>query len=244
MKRWTSALLALCLLIGCKSAPSYPDPTADEAQIVVVLQGQKRKGVTGPKREASGYSAVGRSVERGSQFKRVDYRRMDDIIVYLTGSNLPSQGTAPAEVTLAAESHGFDHDQVLAGPNGSTRITLANHRSEPVTLFCMGEHGDGFDVTLNPGERQTVTVNRPGTYPIECDEDESLQATLVVAPTAWATTGRAGSSVLFPGLPAGTYTAVVRAPRLPQWKTTTSVTLGTRSTLEAVVTVNDLDSIR
>jgi plastocyanin len=244
MKQMIAALLALVVLAGCKSTPSYPDPATDEAQIVVLLKGQKRKGVTGPKRDVSGYSSVGRSIERGRQYKRVNYRQMDDIIVYLTGNNLPSQGIAPAEVTLTAGHDGFDHDQILAGPNGATRITLTNDRSDTVTLFCMGEQGDGFDVTLKSGESRTVTVKRPGTYPVECDEDESLQATLIVAPTDWATTGRAGSSVLFPGLPAGSFTAVVRAPRLPMWKTTSSVTLGTRATLEAVLTVNDLDSIR
>jgi hypothetical protein len=240
MKRWTVA--ALVALAGC--AGDGPVPAADSAQIVVAVETRPKDGVKGP---ATGggdpYSGSGGSREKGKRYQRVNYRGMKDIAVILSGAALKDGGPAPREASLVLEDAGADHRLILLAPGGA-KIRIENRRSGGANVFCGGDTDDGFDASLKPGGSATVTLTKPGTYEMVCDEDETLKATFVVAPTSWALLVESGDDAFFDRVPPGEVEVRVIAPRLPIWTRRVTAAAGKRETLEADVSVNAMKTAK
>lgn len=228
--------IALLLAAGCGGAPPLPPPDPGAAQVAVHLGAACREGARA-KGDDGGYAGL------GARFEAVDYHRLRDIAVVLTGPGLPKEGPAPTEAALAIGERGFDRDLVLLAPGGRTRLTISNRRSGPLSLFCMAGK-DGFDLTLPPGGSAAVTLREPGLYELLCAEDDALRGTILVAPTPWCAQGDAGGRVVFRGLPPGRYETEVVSARLPRLRRTLDAKAGAWTELDAVLTVNDLACTR
>ncbi|MBI2922265.1 MAG: hypothetical protein HYY18_14525 [Planctomycetes bacterium] len=242
MKR--SAFLAALLALASCGGGSYAPPAADRAQVLVKLRAAPKEGIRGPKAEGTDAYSDSGGPERGKRFQRVDYRHLGDIAVVLSGAGLGEGGPAPKTASLELYSDGASRRLILMGPGGSTSLTIVNRRSSAVSLFCCGDTGDGFDARLGPGEQAAVTLSKPGTYEMVCDEDETLKATILVAPTSWAAQGESGDEVFFDNLPPGEYEVAVIAPRLPRWTRNVSAVAGKRETVEAEVSVNSMRTVK
>lgn len=238
------AILAASIALASCGGGSYAPPPADRAQILVKLKAAPKEGIRGPKSEGTDAYSDSGGPEKGKRFQRVDYRRLGDIAVVLSGAGLGEGGPAPKTAALELYSDGASRRLVLLAPGGATRLTLVNKRSAPVSLFCGGDTDDGFDARLAPGEQAEVTLSKPGTYEMLCDEDETLKATILVAPNSWAAQGESGDEVFFDNLPPGEYEVTVVAPRLPRWTRRVSAGAGKRETVEAEVSVNSMRTVK
>lgn len=231
------AVLSVLLAGGCGGGGVPPVATGpDRAEVLVRVDALPRAGVKAPVR-VEGYGRV--NPEKGRRFARVDYRRMADIAVTLEGAGLAGGGPAPREARLVARTEGFDRDLVLLAPGGATDLRIENRRRDPVSLYAAGDR-DGFDVAVPAGGEAAVTLRVPGVYAIGCLEDETLEATAVVAPSAYAQLASSGGWALFRDLPPGIYRVTVRAPRLPAWTGTVEAPPGGRAELAARVSVESL----
>ncbi len=240
MRRTAWAVLALAVA-GCggPSATDLPPPAADRAQIAVAVSAAPRPGVR-PSRGEDGYDGP----EAGRAYARVDYRKMPDIAVVVTGAGLPADGPVPRTARLVARADGFDRGLVLLGPDGRTTLEIENRLDRELNVFCLGrgDERDGFDIAIPAREARSVTLREPGVYGIACVEEPSLTAEAVVAGSSHAILVRSGGTALFDGLPPGTWEVTVRAPRLPSWRTRIEAPAGRRTEVPAVLTVGNLQS--
>ncbi len=244
MKLRSAVWLAAVAAAGC-GGPEYPAPRAESAQLVVKLAAKAKEGVRGLRGDSGGaYSTSGRDPERARCYERVDYSELGDIAVILRGAQLRDGGPAPKTAELVVGNDGPNHRLVLMGPKKHTQLALRNRTAGPLTLGCMGKTGDGFLASVPAGGESVVTLSDPGTYELNCDEDECLAVTIVVAPTTWAALGTSGREVFFDGLPAGELEVVVQAPRLPDVVRKVAAVAGARATLEAEVSVNRMESVK
>ncbi|KAF0243412.1 MAG: hypothetical protein FD180_3396 [Planctomycetota bacterium] len=235
-------LLALSVFAAGCGGKEYPQPKPDRAQLLVKLAARAKEGVKGPKGDSGdGYSSAGMSPERAKCYERVDYDDLEDIAVLLKGSSLGDGGPAPTSARLTISNDGPDHRLVLLGPKKHTQLTLRNSMKVTLTLGCMGPSGDGFLTSVPPGQEGVVTLSDPGIYELNCDEDECLHVTLVVAPTTWAALGKSGDEVFFDGVVPGEIDVVIQAPRLPDVSRRVSATAGIRATVDAEVSVNRME---
>ncbi|MEK7470153.1 MAG: hypothetical protein AAB074_22515 [Planctomycetota bacterium] len=237
-----TAVLALAVLIAGCGGPEYPQPKPDRAQLIVKLAARAKEGVKGPRGDTGDpYSSSGMSPERSKNYQRVDYDDLADIAVILKGSSLGDGGPAPTAARLTIGPDGPDHRLVLLGPKKHTQLTLRNELKRSMTLGCMGQSGDGFVATVAPGKEGVVTLSDPGVYELNCDEDECLLVTIVVAPTTWAALGKSGDEIFFDGVAPGELDVVIQAPRLPDIVRRVSATAGARATVDAEISVNQME---
>jgi hypothetical protein len=237
-----TALLAFALLVAGCGGPDHPLPKPDSAQVLVKLAARPKDGVKGPKGDNSdGYSSAGMNPEKAKCYARVDYDDLEDIAVVLKGAGLGEGGPAPRTAKLTISNDGPDHRLVLLGPKKHTQLTLRNEMNITLTLGCMGQSGDGFLTSVAPGKEGAVTLSDPGIYELNCDEDECLLVTLIVAPSTWAALGKSGEEVFFDGVAPGNLEVLIQAPRLPDVLQKVTATAGARATIEADISVNRLE---
>lgn len=237
---WLAALAAA----GC-GGPEYPAPRPERAQLVVKLAAKAKEGVRGPQGNSGDpYASSGQNPEMARCYQRVDYSELQDIAVILRGAALGEGGPAPRTAALTIGDDGPDHRLVLMGPKKHTQLALRNRTGGALTLGCMGRTGDGFLSTVPPGGESVVTLSDPGVYELNCDEDECLLVTIIVAPTTWAALGTSGHEVFFDGLAPGELEVVVQAPRLPDVVRKVTAAAGARATLDAEVSVNRMESVK
>ncbi len=242
--RRTAVPAVLLLAAGCGGDPAadLPAPAGDRAQIVVAVSAIPRPGVR-PARGGEGYGA---GPEAGRAYERVDYRRMPDIAVVLSGAGLGGGGPVPRKERLTARADGFDRELVLLGPGGCTELEIENRLDRELNVFCLGrERGnDGFDVAIPARQKRSVTLCAPGVYEIACAEEPAFAAEAVVAGSGQAMLVRSGQTAVFADLPPGSYEVAVRAPRLPPWRSRVEAPAGRRTAVSAILTVGNLESVR
>lgn len=222
---------------SCSSAPTHAPLPAGEGGI-------RLEAVVRPKSAMQAFApdlARGAGSAPAREFEKIDYRRFSDMAAWIEGDSLPAQGgPAPAATILVALEEGFDRLLVLAAPAGATAISLVNRRRAPLTLFSVGETGEGFDERIEPGGAAVVRLERPGRYEVTALEDPRLSAEIVVAPSAWAAPARAGESLEFAPLPPGRYRLTVAAARLPVHTESVVVRPGEIATVRAALGVDVL----
>lgn len=238
-------LAAATLPFGCATAPTYPPPAADKAQVVVKVTATPKAGVQAPRTEGQ-YDKE--SVEKGRRFTRVNYSKMDCIAVVVKSANLmPRDGIRMAEVEVLQD--GFATDLILAEvlfDNSDSQwptVTFRNGRDQALTLYGAAQGNDAamFEVTVPANGKASCTLTKAGLYDVYCDEDEKLFCQIVATDSSTlASLCESGGEVFFNDLPTGSYDVEVYAPRLPVWRMKVNATAGKRETLYAEVTVNKL----
>jgi hypothetical protein len=242
MRARAAGALAMTIALGCQS---FPGPEHDRGQVVVELAALPKEGLA---RWKPGSSYDEANPNLGPSYERVDYRSLPDMIVLLSGANLDDSGPVPREAELKIERRteglAFDHQQLLLGPHGLTRLSISNTTDRPLSLYTAADHGEGFDVEVAAGARVQVVLDAPGAYPLRCAEEDSLECQLVVAPTSYARSGHSGESVFFDRIPPGDCVLAVLAPRLPPFTQSLAVRAGERITVAAQLSVNTLPHLR
>lgn len=240
-------LAAATLPFGCATAPTYPPPAADKAQVVVKVTATPKAGVQAPRTEGQ-YDKE--SVEKGRRFTRVNYSKMDCIAVVLIGESRwmgPEDGN---EVEIA--SHGFTRDLSIGfmkqtvnghGIPAACSFSFRNNRSTSLTLFGStpsNETNGTFEIRVPANGVATCALVSAGLYDVYCDEDENLYCQILATSSTYAQLCESGGEAFFEGLAPGAYEVEVYAPRLPVWRMKVNAVAGKRETLYAEVTVNKL----
>jgi hypothetical protein len=234
--------LALLLAIGCQS---LPPPDRDRGQVIVELEAVPKAGLA---RWRPGSSYDDSAPSLGPAYERVNYDALPDMLVLLTGAHLDDAGPVPREAQLKIERRlerpTFDHQQILLGPRGMTKLWIENATDTNLSLYTEADQGDGFELDLAAGSRAPVSLSKPGVYNLRCAEEESLESELVVAGTTYARAGRSGETIFFDHVPPGDCVLTVLAPRLPPFSQSLAVRPGERLTVMAQLSVNALPHVR
>lgn len=235
-------IACVALLLGCASAPSWPQPEPYSGQILVHLDGKARDGVGGPKTEETigEYTITRESIEKGENFERVDYRAIDDVVVILSGTGTNSVQGPGTRARLSVGNMMFSRQQVAMLPHAE--LSVSNERGSTVTIFGASDE-DFFELTVGARATAKVSVTKAGVYELTCDEDASLSCTLfVVEGVCWI--GPSSDSAFFNVLKPGKYAVQIHAPRLPARTRELTVQGGKRETVTVDLSVNDLPKLK
>jgi len=163
------------------------------------------------------------------------------VVVYLEAID----GTAPgAPPRHAASMHQLDarfSPSFLVVASGQS-VEMANDDAIYHNVFSYSRPND-FDLGLYPaGESRTLVLRHPGVVKIYCSIHESMNATILVAPTPWFDTVSTSGAYALRDVPPGRYRAVVWSERLPATAREIEVRLGGSQRLDWVIGSPSSDS--
>ena len=226
------------VMCACSSAPVYPQPSGNDGQILVQLEGKPKAGTKAAKtaEEREDYSTRRTSVEQGKSFERVDYDSIDDVVVVILHSGPAAVSGKPRDEEVEVGGEALSRSQLLMQPGGN--FTVRNTRDTALTIVGVSLE-DIFELKVGPNTSASIRVEKPGEYEITSDEDESLFAFMwVTLDAAWI--GNSRDDAFFDKFPPGDYSVSVHAPRLPCWYRKIKVEAAKRVDLTAELTVNDM----
>jgi plastocyanin len=174
--------------------------------------------------------------------------------VSLGVANLPLAAVAPVVVYLEA----LDATNAKSGVGAAARVPRMRQRdarfAPPFLVVAAGQsvemanddaiyhnvfsysRPNAFDLGLYPaGESRTLLLRHPGVVKLYCSIHESMNATILVAPTRWFDVVSAKGTYALTGIPAGRYRAVVWAERLPATARVIEIGAGERRELDWVI---------
>jgi len=112
---------------------------------------------------------------------------------------------------------------------------MANDDAIYHNVFSYSRPND-FDLGLYPaGESRKLVLRHPGVVKLYCSIHESMNATILVAPTRWFDVVGAKGGYALTGVPPGRYRAVVWAERLPATARVIEIGAGERRDLDWVI---------
>ncbi|HKA16011.1 MAG TPA: carboxypeptidase regulatory-like domain-containing protein [Myxococcota bacterium] len=157
------------------------------------------------------------------------------VVVYLESLAAPSAG-APAPRTVARMRQ---HDARFSPPflvvAAGQSVEMANDDAIYHNVFSYSRPND-FDLGLYPaGESRTLVLKHPGVVKLYCSIHESMNATILVAPTRWFDVVDAKGGYVLPGVPPGRYRAVVWTERLPAVERVVEIGAGAPRTVDWVI---------
>jgi plastocyanin len=137
------------------------------------------------------------------------------VVVYLEA--LDAQTAVPAPARAPARMHQRDarfSPPFLVVAAGQS-VEMANDDAIYHNVFSYSRPND-FDLGLYPaGESRKLALRHPGVVKLYCSIHESMNATILVAPTRWFDVVDAKGDYSLTGIPAGRYRAFVWTERLP-----------------------------
>jgi hypothetical protein len=235
---FAGSMLLAFVVCACSSARSYPEPSGNDGQILVKLEGKPKEGTKAPKtaEEREDYSISRRSLEQGESFERVDYDAIDDVVVVILHSGSAVTHGKPKDEEVEVDDEGLSRSQLLMQPGGN--FTVRNTRDVALTIVGVSME-DIFELKVGPNSSASIRLEKPGEYEITSDEDESLFAFMwVTLDAAWI--GNSKDDAFFDNFPPGDYSVSVHAPRLPCWYRKIKVSAAKRVDLTAELTVNGM----
>ena len=149
------------------------------------------------------------------------------IVVYLE----PIDGARAAAGGAPRMARMRQHDAHFSPPflvvAAGTSVEMANDDAIYHNVFSYS-HPNDFDLGLYPaGETRTLVLKHTGVVKLYCSIHESMNATILVAPSPWFDVVDAKGGYAMTGVRPGRYRAVVWAERLPA--TTRVIEVGARS---------------
>ena len=157
------------------------------------------------------------------------------IVVYLEA--LDATGGAGAPPRAVARMHQRDAHfsppflVVAAGQS----VEMSNDDAIYHNVFSYSRPND-FDLGLYPaGESRKLVLRHPGVVKLYCSIHESMNATILVAPTRWFDVVNAKGGYALTGIPAGRYRAVVWTERLPATTRVIEIGAGEPRALDFVI---------
>lgn len=214
-------------------------PFARAATLVVEVEALPHKDAKRGARDPY----TGKSEGDAYGLERVDYKKLDEIVVYAVpepapGSEALALAPRAAEVSGQPVKLGERPPLLVASVGGVLRITNTTDAAQ--TYSCVAE-GNQFEfVSVPPGESREFTLKATGLIEILMDSADEPTARVFVAPTPWVSIAKAGDDVKFEDLPAAKCKVVSWHPRLPGVER--EVTLSDKKRTKAEVSVGVRDA--
>lgn len=137
------------------------------------------------------------------------------VVVFLEGVDGPLDYAVPAERPVIHQRSARFAPSFLVVAAGHS-VEMPNDDAIYHNVFSYSAPND-FDLGLYPaGESRSVTLRHPGVVKTYCSIHESMNATILVAPSRWFDTVSAGGGYALRDVPAGRYRLVVWSERLPR----------------------------
>jgi len=163
-------------------------------------------------------AAEGAGAVRGSVRLAFESLRLADVapvVVFLEGVDGPLDYPVPAERAVIHQRSARFAPSFLAVAAGQS-VEMPNDDAIYHNVFSYSAP-NAFDLGLYPaGTSRSVTLRHPGVVKTYCSIHESMNATILVAPSPWFDTVSADGSYALRGIPPGRYRLVVWSERLPR----------------------------
>lgn len=178
--------------------------------------------------------------------ERVDYKKLDEIVVYAEpiiaqGENVPAAALLPLAVEVEGRPMNLGEHAPLAATGVRAKLQIKNTTSTPQTYYCVTE-GSAFEFTsVPPGESRETTLNTPGLIEIMAESSDDPIARVFVAPTPWVQLAKSGDDITFEGLPPTKCKVTTWHPRLPGTTHEVALKDNKRTKIEATVGMRDAD---
>jgi plastocyanin len=134
-------------------------------------------------------------------------RKLDDILVYLTGPGVQAKQTLPPEDAFILDQNNLTFlPHILVIPKGST-VAFPNNDKVDHNVFSLSRTKNFNFGSYKPGESQNVAFDKPGIVELRCDlHSEMISYILVMKNSYFAKTDKKGNFTLdISGLAPGEY---------------------------------------
>jgi plastocyanin len=136
------------------------------------------------------------------------------VVVYLEPLEAQPAVAPPRAVARMRQKDAHFSPSFLVVAAGQS-VEMANDDAIYHNVFSYSRPND-FDLGLYPaGESRKLALKHPGVVKLYCSIHESMNATILVAPSRWFDVVNAKGGYPLTGIPAGRYRAVVWTERLP-----------------------------
>src|SRR4051794_37599479 len=246
----SSLLLLSFALAGCGS--SLP---AGMGGLKVTPQAEPKAGYRQPDDLSGGYVAgvdgpADANDSRRNPFRLIDYRNLEDIVVYLVPENgaVSAGGSSGSgSITIDAGRPGGEGRQGLSVASVGGELIVRNTASRPMSVYLRSGAGTLTDVgAVPPGGSKLASLKSPGSLTLFREtgqaDDEKL-ADIYVAPTSWVRKTLSGETISFAPIPPGRYTLTVWHPRLPGSQQSVDVAPGGYTSVSVKIGVNPLPKV-
>jgi plastocyanin len=157
------------------------------------------------------------------------------IVVYLEPLDAKDVASAPRRAPVRMRQRDAHFSPAFLAVAAGQSVEMANDDAIYHNVFSYSRPND-FDLGLYPaGESRTLVLRHPGVVKLYCSIHESMNATILVAPTRWFDVAAANGAYALTGVPAGRYRAVVWAERLPATSRVVEIGAGAPRTLDWVI---------
>lgn len=231
----------LALLAGCQSAAT----PSGRAALRLYVFAEPKTGVRPAPRFVSVYDssadgAYAPATAYDSDYEKVDYSALSDIVVWLEPVNATAGGgAAPADAAVEVDPD-KPADGIAAAACVGQRIVFHNGGANPADVYSVSDNNQ-FDLgTLAPGSGAVYTVRGSGLIEVLSSLIEEPIADVYAAPSPWFGLTRSGRIVEFDDLPAGQYKIISWHPRLPGQEKTADLPPDRVVTASIKVSVNGL----
>jgi len=137
------------------------------------------------------------------------------VVVYLEALDANDAGSAPPRTVARMRQRDAHFAPPFLVVAAGQSVVMANDDAIYHNVFSYSRPND-FDLGLYPaGETRTLVLRHPGVVKLYCSIHESMNATILVAPTRWFDVVGAQGAYALTGVPPGRYRAVVWTERLP-----------------------------
>lgn len=213
------AVLAVAFASACSGSGGGTKPGA--GAVAGTVHARPKAGVRGPSSYESTPGAP----------RRLDYDRLDGIVVWLEG---PGSGGSAAPPVLRLGAKGFE-PEVAAVASGDP-VVIENASGEPATIYAVSAFDAG---TLAPGARAEVRLARHGPVEVLVEERDA-RAHVLVAPTRRVVVLRSGGDFRWEDLAPGSYVLRAWHRRLPEATAPVTVAAGATAEVDLELSVQSL----
>jgi hypothetical protein len=157
------------------------------------------------------------------------------IVVYLEPLDARDVDSPPPRSPVRMRQRDAHFSPAFLAVAAGQSVEMANDDAIYHNVFSYSRPND-FDLGLYPaGESRTLVLRHPGVVKLYCSIHESMNATILVAPTRWFDVVGASGAYALTGVPAGRYRAVVWAERLPATSQVVEIGAGVPYMLDWVI---------
>lgn len=204
--------------VGC-SAPVRIAPGLSALRVKIIAE--PKTGYRMPSRASVGgaydsdYDSSA-STGDGTQFERVNYRALEDVVVWIEPESHVQLSPLPSSINVPVAPHSgrSTSPSVFACGTGAT-VIFSNRSRSAESVYSLSDPND-FDLgTIAPTEQAVFSPRAPGLIEVLTDSSDDPVAIVYVAPTNHVQRVTSGKAAVFNNLPPGRYRVSCWHPRLP-----------------------------
>lgn len=233
-------------------APLAAQPAdARPGSVTIAVKAEAKRGTTPGQGAPKGVDPYGADdgSGAGSVYAGVNYRRLDDIVVWLEPAGAidapreawGAEAAEPVVIDIRPAPGGGKAPAVpVFGAGVGQTVRFRNDSGASLRVFSFAE-GNEFRVgPLAPGAKADWPAAKPGVFEVLTSAHDEPVAEVVVAPTRFVQRARAGDEVKFARVPAGSWTARAWHRRIPAAPAPVEVKPGGRAAATLTLTVESL----